>query len=309
MLPTFANSTTTSFPPANRKPVASPMPQQVADDARLLVGTEPFERFGRWALPVSIARDGTIGRLARWLAIHRPDDADDSTAWNLCREANRECFRTYRIVSMDRPSFFLPAGEVAFEVIENPTQIPERPPQGVMLRHLEAMDAFAGATFYFLRPVFVTEPCFRLCAAGELRREAHFDQFDALRQARLLGWAYRTQHWLAAKRDAAALLALRTFTRMIEELAWSLAPTAPGNLAIDSATRRHLRRQLGMRLARTEALGLVQESRRLEMALGELRRRITIDPVLAFEVASRPGELWFEAHWFAGDDGRTYVHY
>ena len=45
------------------------------------------------------------------------------------------------------------------------------------------------------------------------------------------------------------------------------------------------------------------------MALDELRRRMTIDPVLAFEVAGRPGELWFEAHWFAANDGRTYVHY
>ena len=198
---------------------------------------------------------------------------------------------------MDRPSFFLPAGEVAFEAIENPTQIPDRPPQGVMLRHLEAMDAFASATFHFLRPVFVTEPDFRLCAVDELRREAYFDQFDALRQARLSAGPIGHRPG-SRQRDAAALLALRTFTRMVEELAWTLAPTAPGNLAIDSATRRRCAASSD-RLARTDAAGLVQESRRLEMALSELRRRITIDPVLAFEVASRPGELWFEAHWFA----------
>jgi hypothetical protein len=70
-----------------------------------------------------------------------------------------------------------------------------------------------------------------------------------------------------------------------------------------------LRRQLSHRLEHTRSLGLVKESRRLQFALDDLRRRITIDPVLAFEVTSRPGELWFEAHWFAGNDGRTYVHY
>ena len=34
-----------------------------------------------------------------------------------------------------------------------------------------------------------------------------------------------------------------------------------------------------------------------------------IDLVLAFELPDRPGELWFEAHWFIGRDARTYVHY
>jgi hypothetical protein len=234
---------------------------------------------------------------------------DEDVLWNLCRAANPEYFRTYRVVTLDQPSFFLPAGEVAFEAIENPTQIPERPPQGVMMRHMEALDAFDSATFYFLRPVFVAEPSLRLCSVNELRREAHFDQFDAFRRARHLGWAYRSQAWLAQKRDAAALATLRTLTRFVEELTWRLSSTIPGNMPIDTITRRHLRRQLRHRLERTESLGLVKESRRLQFALDDLRRRITIDPVLAFEVAGRPGELWFEAHWFAGNDGRTYVHY
>lgn len=270
---------------------------------------EPFARFGRWAEPVSIARDGTIPRLARWIAVQGNKSLDESAIWSACRAANPECFRTYRVVTLDGPSFFLPAGEVAFEVIENPTQIPERPPQGVMLRHLEAMDAFASATFYFLRPVFVAEPGFRLCSVDELRCEAHFDRFDALRRARQLGWAYRSQAWLAAKRDRAALLALRLLVRSIETLTWELAPTLPNRGGIDPATRRRLRRQFERRLERTEELDLTKESRRLRIALNDLQRRITIDPVLAFEVASRPGELWFEAHWFAGNDGRTYVHY
>lgn len=272
-------------------------------------GTDPFARFGRWASPVSIARDGTIPRLARWLALHQHEAGDDGALWTECRAANSECFRTYRVVTMDQPSFFLPAGDVAFEVLENPTQIPERPPQGVMLRHLEALDAFATATFYFLRPVFVAEPGLRLCSVNELRREAHFDRFDAFCRARRLGWAYRSQAWLAKQRDAVALATLRTLTRVVEELTWTLAPTIPGDMPLDAATRRRLRRQWQHRLERADSLGLVKESRRLQFALDDLRRRITIDPVLAFEVASRPGELWFEAHWFAGNDGRTYVHY
>jgi hypothetical protein len=70
-----------------------------------------------------------------------------------------------------------------------------------------------------------------------------------------------------------------------------------------------LRRDFTRRLERTHSLGLATESRRLEFALAELRRRIVIDPVLAFELPDRPGELWFEAHWFIGRDARTYVHY
>ncbi len=309
MLPTLASSSTTALRSNSRLSTPTiPRRRPNAEETRRLAGTQPFERFGRWAPSVSIARDGTIGHLARWLALNRHEVDGDATIWDRCREANPDCFRTYRVVALDRPSYFLPAGEVAFEVIANPTQIPERPPQGVMLRHMEAMDAFAAATFYFLRPVFVVEPRFRLATVDELRREAYFDQFDAFRRARQLGWAYRGQHWLAAKREAARLLVMRALTRAVEELTWAVAPTVPG-MAIDVATRRRLRRQFRQRLARTESLGLVQESRRLEFALRELQRRITIDPVLAFEVASRPGELWFEAHWFAGNDGRTYVHY
>ncbi|MGD9634152.1 MAG: hypothetical protein AB7G28_06060 [Pirellulales bacterium] len=296
MLPALATPTAATV----RQPVSPPRPH---------CGTEPFARFGRWVAPVSVARDGTIPRLARWLALNRRAGDSAAALWDSCRAANPECFRTYRVVTLDEPSFFLPAGDVAFEVIENPTQIPERPPQGVMLRHLEAMDAFASATFYFLRPVFVAEPNLRLCSVAELRREAHFDQFDAFRRSRHLGWAYRSQAWLARQRDAAAVVALRALTRVVEELAWTLAPAIPGNMPLDTATRRRLRRQLQHRLDRTESLGLVKESRRLQFALDDLRRRITIDPVLVFEVNSRPGELWFEAHWFAGNDGRTYVHY
>jgi hypothetical protein len=70
-----------------------------------------------------------------------------------------------------------------------------------------------------------------------------------------------------------------------------------------------MRRNFGHRLEPAESLDLVFERRRLEFALAELRRRIAVDPVLAFELPDRPGELWFEAHWFIGRDARTYVHY
>lgn len=286
-------------------PVSRPLSLQTKPSP--LLTTEPFTRFGRWAPSISVARDGTIPRLARWLALNTPDALDAVESWERCRAVNPACFRTYRVVTMDQPSFFLPAGEVVFEAIENPTQIPDRPPQGVMLRHMEAMDTFAAATFYFLRPVFVTEPTFRLLPADELRREAHFDQFDAIRRARHLGWLYRSQAWLRRKRDAAAFHTLRTLTRIVETLAWEITPVQART--IDPAIRRRVRHELEARLETAEYYGLARESRRLEVALEELRRRITIDPILAFEVASRPGELWFEAHWFEATDGRTYVHY
>jgi hypothetical protein len=113
---------------------------------------------------------------------------------------------------------------------------------------------------------------------------------------------------LATKRDQAALVALRTATRFVEALAWDLMPP-PDDREIDPATGRLLRKRLEDRLARTNSRGFAVESLRLELAVEELRRRITADPVLAFEVPSRPGELWFESHWYVGRDGRTYVHF
>jgi hypothetical protein len=300
-LSTLASASLKPFPNAACPLVGESLP---------LARTQPFERFGSWAPSVSVARDGTIWRLARWIALNQHEAPSPSAdqLWRRCQEANPECFRTHRVVTLDRPSYFLPAGEVVFEVLENPTQIPERPPTGVMLRHLEAMDAYASATFYFLRPVFVTEPTFRLCTADELRREAHFDRIDAMRLARYFGWAFRTQAFLAAKRDAAALFALRGLVRAVEALTWDLVPLPAGD-RIDPHTRRRFQRVFVRRLERAESLGLAAESRRLELALAELRRRIVVDPVLAFELPDRTGELWFEAHWYVGRDGRTYVHY
>lgn len=301
MLPTLASASFKPFPNVACMSASESLP---------LVRTQPFERFGCWEPSVSVARDGTIRRLARWIALHQHEAATTSAdqLWRRCQEANPECFRTYHVVKLDRPSYFLPAGEVVFEVFENPTQIPEQPPAGVMLRHLEAMDTFASATFYFLRPVFAAEPTFRLCTADELRREAHFDRLDAMRLARHFGWAIRTKAWMTAKCEAAALFALRELVRAVESLSWDLSPLPAGD-RIDPHTRRRLQREIERRLERTESLGLEVESRRLEFALAELRRRIVIDPVLAFELPERPGELWFEAHWFVGRDGRTYVHY
>jgi hypothetical protein len=308
MLPTLAT--------ASPKPFLNAACRSI-DKSLLPVRTEPFARFGCWAPSISVARDGTMTRLARWIALNQRVSAADGKRlirasadqlWRRCQEANPQCFRTYRVVTLDRPSYFLPAGDVVFEVLENPTQIPEQPPTGVMLRHLEAMDMFPSATFYFLRPVFVTEPTFGLCSADELRGEAQFNRLDAMRLARYFGWAFRTQAWLALKRDAAALFALRALVRAVEALTWDVALRRVGD-RIDPRTRRLLRRDFERRLQRTESLGLAAESRRLESALAELRRRIAIDPVLAFEVPDRAGQLWFEAHWFFASNGRTYVHY
>jgi hypothetical protein len=178
-----------------------------------------------------------------------------------------------------------------------------------MLRHLEAMDAFPGATFYFLRPVFVAEPYPRLCLPAELREEAHFDEHDAFRMTRWLGWAFRGQARLAALARRAAIRALRGMTRMTEALNDLLGPTLPTRTTFDPMLRRRIQSRIEGRLALTESLGLEVESQRLRWALEELRRRVSVDPVLCFELPYRPGVLWFEAHWYDGIDGQTYVHF
>ena len=294
----------------SRRPLVLITPSAVKDvEVQDFAEPRPFERFGTWAAPITVARDGTIRRLARWLALHRGSASDRGELWRQCQQRNPACFRQFRVVRMAQPSFFLPAGEAAFEVLTNPTQIPDRPPTGVMLRHLEAMDAFPGATFYFLRPLFVADPYPRLCLPAALRQEAWFDQHDAFRTAHWLGWSFRAQVRLAALARRAATKCVRAMSQMTDSLNRLLSSELPAANVRDLALRRPLRQRLESRLAEAESLGLEVEIQRLRWSLEELRRRVSIDPILCFELPERSGVLWFEAHWYDGVDGRTYVHF
>lgn len=269
-------------------------------NAGLLARSRPFESFGEWQEEITVARQGTLWRLADWIACNRSAARSRPALWQACQQANPACFKTYSVIRLDRPSFFLPAGEVVFEVTKNPTQIPQSPPQGVMLRHMEAMDAFPGADFYFLEPVFTSEPCLRLYSATELREEASGDLQDVLMLARNYGWLFRTADWAGRQRDRLAEHASRLAVAVEEKLrAATERLLAPPKRASD----------LEELARRAEQQGRFDDAVRLRRSLAEIRWHMTIDPLLCFGLPSQPGRLWFEAHWYVGQDSRTYVHY
>ncbi len=272
--------------------------------------TPDFARFGTWGPEIRVVRDGAIGKCARWIATSGLWHLDPQSRWQQCQEANPHWFRTYRVARLDAPSFFLPAGEVVFRVEVNPAQIPEAPPEGVLMRHVEALMAFPRATTFLLQPVFVNDPVPRLYSAGDLRQEALGDQREALRIARQWGWAFRAAAWGRRKGrqgvEHAKRVALRMATRLLESLASDVAAQLPSRREIDPALFWATHRTLTRLHQRAEENGWEADVARFREALGRLTE---IDPVLCFELPERPGELWFESHWFEGIDGRRYVHY
>lgn len=126
--------------------------------AREFSGIRPFHQFGSWSESVQRAYPGTTYRLVSWLSHHQAELQDEDQLWDRCMEANRDCFQTLQVASLSKPSWFLPKGDVVFEVLKNPSIIPDDPPKGVLMRHTEALQVFGQrADFYFLRPTFVAE--------------------------------------------------------------------------------------------------------------------------------------------------------
>ena len=273
-------------------------------------GTKPFARFGEWGERVTVARPGTSVRLSRWLALHRSAAASRRKLWQECQRAKPYFFRHYQIVRLDRPSFFLPAGEVVFDVTENPTQVPDHPPKGVMLRHMEARRAFPEARFFFLQPVFTSIPYRRLYTAADLREDAVIDQETAEFMARYYGGVFRGAERTKRFMVALARQSLRLATRVVDAVNCLGAPYERHRI------RHRIRHaealpaaELESLLGRAGGLGLDDEAQALRSALMELRTQFRYDPVLCFELPHRPGELWFESHWFVSSAGRTYVHF
>ncbi|TWT77515.1 hypothetical protein Pla123a_21760 [Posidoniimonas polymericola] len=267
---------------------------------RLAPAARPFSDFGRWVDDVTVARPGTLWRLGDWIARNRRPGQLRSEVWRACRAANPYCFKTYTVIALARRSFFLPAGEVVFEATENPTQIPQSPPQGVMLRHLEALDAHPEATFYYLEPVFASEPTMRLYPADELRAEAAGDQQDAFMLARNYGAFFRARAWAGEQQSrcgaALAAAAERAEDALLNFAAWLLP---------QPASLRRLEASYSVAVRQ----GQQAEAERLQRAIRRVRWHMTFDPILCFELPGEPGRLRFEAHWYVGTDNKTYVHY
>jgi hypothetical protein len=269
--------------------------------------TPEFQRFGTWGEEVSVVRDGAILKLARWLALHGDSNLSDRALWLECQRANPLLFRTYRIVRLDTPSFFLPRGEVVFRVVVDPTQIPENPPEGVLMRHVEALEAFPQATTFLLQPVFVSGSSVGLYSPADLRWEAQGDRREVMWLAQRLGWAFRALAYSHRQAKRAGQATLAAAGRMVEGVAARLRTVRPPRrIELDTASYWIARRTLTSLSEQALEQGRDREAMRFREMIGRLSE---IDPVLCFEIPERPGELWFESHWFEGIDGRRYVHY
>jgi hypothetical protein len=266
-----------------------------------------FERFGTWGAEVSVVRDGAILKLARWMTLYGDHHLGEQDLWQQCQQANPQLFRTYRIARLDVPSFFLPRGEVVFRVVVEPTQIPENPPEGVLMRHVEALEAFPQATTYLLQPVFVSDPAVRLFSPEELRREAEGDRREVMWFARRFGWAFRSLAYSRRQLRAAGRATGRAAGKLLEMFAARLRTRRPlRRIELDTASYWIARGTLTSLSERAVEQGRDGEALRFRELIGRLSE---IDPVLCFELPEQPGELWFESHWFEGVDGRRYVHY
>lgn len=312
MYPMSVAAHATNCPVQKSISAARPLPKPSSTGRVLDCNAAPeFARFGAWGESISVVRDGAIQALARDLANHpRRLEWTDGRLWSDCVEANHGLMRDYRIVTLDAPSYFLPSGEVVFKVVENPIQLPDNPPQGVSMRHLEAMMAYPLAKFFLLEPVFTNDPYLRLYTPQELRDEAAGDRRASEQIARHFGWAFRTAKWTKARASDLAAISLRGAAWTVERMAEAIGPLQQSAVLHADELSALLADDTMTELARrAERSGLDKDARRLRRAIEELRWRTSIDPVLCFELSERPGELWFEAHWFTGMDGKRYVHY
>ncbi|MCA9261428.1 MAG: hypothetical protein KDA61_19565 [Planctomycetales bacterium] len=274
-------------------------------------GVRPFELFGSWGEASATVHAGAGLTLIRWLALHAQLADDVDRWWAACRRANPACFQTFQTVRLAAASFFLPPGPVVFEVIENPAQIPDNPPRGVMMRHWEAMSSFPEATFYFLRPVFTCDPELRLFTPADLAEEVRLDRDNALFSARLYGPAIRASHFAAHHVCGAASVCWARAKSFSAALAKKLEPSARTRAreALREIDPARLPHGFVREVEREFRLGAETDVEAVRRATQRLREHQAIDPVLCFELPRQPGKLWFEAHWFDGRDGKRYVHY
>lgn len=205
--------------------------------ARDFLGVRPFHQFGNWSPPQRIAYSGATFRLVNWIAQNRRTTANYDDLWTMCQLANPDCFQQLDIIHLSRPSWFLPKGDVVFQVIKDPTNIPDNPPKGVLLRHMEALDYFGTrADFYFLRPTFAADTM--EVFTGEAAREhAEEDKSDILFMAKLYGPVLRgaaTTKQVASLAASAAKFAVRQGFRGLMSLERSIS---------DQIERRRIQRE------------------------------------------------------------------
>ena len=83
--------------------------------ARDYAGTRPFPKFGCWGKSVPVAYPGTTLRLVKWMSLNRTWGTRWDALWAECVKTNSDCFETMNVVTLSRPSWFLPQDDVVLK--------------------------------------------------------------------------------------------------------------------------------------------------------------------------------------------------
>ena len=267
------------------------------------VPTPEFGRLGVWGEKIRVAKPGAMISIVHWLAINRQRGESHHALWQRCLADRSDLFTDFQTVSLDKPSFFLPAEDVTFTVARNPSQIPDNPPRGVLLRHWEAMEQYPRATHFYLEPIFTLRPELALYTGDLAREDAAWDERDAIFAARLYGPILRVAQWSCEMGRFLTDAGKRTYdhaTRIADQV-WHRVQTR----RLRRRALRYLPPDRARQLSDEELWFEEKRRRKLQQEIEHWRK---IDPILCFSLPDVPHELRFTAHWFHGTDGRTYMH-
>ena len=263
-----------------------------------------FGAFGSWSSgDIYLSGAKNHWQLARWMALNEVLSPDVDELWRLCIEANRRGFKRYRAMNLFDKSLNLRAGNVIFEYIEEPTQIPDNPPTVVIRRMLKAILAHRDSKLYCLEPVFkvADDEHPTLAVLPEIRLQAEQEQATVLglyRRYRRMIQSWNWMLWKAgqAQESLGAWLERKSVKRELAVIRRRGAHALVGYAYEVEVLRR---KELS---DRAERLGLKEVARSLTASIENLRK---IDPILSFTLPDHPNLHRFIGHWFWSVDRAT----
>ena len=299
---------------ARRQSATTPVrPSVVRTQIVPLVDACPFQPYAKLGRNVHALKPSGIEAMADWWAATDLPTPNDAFAAAL--QAHPQWFDSYTLISAFDRSLMLPGHQnLVMHLVEDPTQIPDRPPTSIIERLLVAERMYPTAKIYYAEPVFavssdpsklpvpMTENAF-LCEAGQRILKA---QALAKRWAWYY-WAVRCAKALDSKYDAwcksheiarikAEMEGIERLTKDVSEITarhgegMGRTITPPEMMRLMEFERRLLVRRLKSSTPDT-VLSLSMEAQ-----LDIIMRRI--DPLLLLELPEEPGKLRLIGHWF-----------
>ena len=271
-----------------------------------------FGAFGSWAgEEIYLTGPANYWRLARWMALNEVLSSNPDELWKLCVLDNRRGFKRYRGMNLFDKSLNLKAGNVVFEYIEEPTQIPDNPPEIIIKQMIKAILAHRDCRLYCLEPVFkiADDENPTLAVMSEIEQQANEERaaVTALyHRYRLMIQSWNWVLWKTgrAQESIGAWLERKTVKRELAKVRNRGAQSLGGYAYAAEVLRR---KELA---DRAEKAGLQEVARSFTASIENLRK---IDPILSFTLPDRPNLHRFIGHWFWSVDRvtgkpRVYVH-